>query len=428
MSQATDQLIFQVKGHNGQVELYHDRIRLSRRGFHASLLGMRSKGQKDIYLKSITSVQLHCGLLQGYIKFTFGGSQDDKGGIFSAQKDENSVTFYAYQKSTFLKLRDMIASMSDGSIPKRNDVTIPRQVAAAESDRVTAFDSTQGRERQLNVDSATLAEAEAKAMRAGFQDRKVEIFEGERGSRPVSNNVKQSSEYKYIHLFTELRDWMSTRISVPLGQNREPFTTSYGILTLFIFPWFVAGVIIINIQMMENRNKPQSAYSPWQPTLLSSETDQAKSSQRQTTAGHPTKVLAQGLGLTYDEVTRGLTDWFSMHSATLANGRERYLGTAIDKLSMLEVIGSKSNASEATLLLGLPKDMPRAMAVRNGVILSGFVKNVMPDWRECLDDWVLPTIEELGKNESRSITWGGNIITIEKHLDLGYLLVKIMPK
>jgi len=318
--------------------------------------------------------------------------------------------------------------------------------------RVTIFDLKQGKEQHLKVTAVSMAEAAAKAIEAGYQVLKVEKF----SEQPVS----QRTPHVYTtapsntptstidqSTFARIYQWISTPLSLSGGQGKPPIQTTRGIVALAS-----SGILILSLTFVvfavnantkgtpttskqptlnskpfpANSNPPMQA-TVKQPTVLSSETDQAKSSQRQTTAGHPTKVLAQGIGITYDEVTRGLTDWIPMKKATLPDGRNRYLGTATDKLSMLEVVGERSNIFSATLIIEVPNDANGATLVRQTVTLGIFVKNAMPEWDKCLTEWVIPTTERLGTSESESTQRGNKTIKITKLRKLGWLGITVEP-
>ena len=98
-----------VKGHNGQIDLLDDKIRIARKG----VLGFMTqgfKGEKDIRLETITSIQYKRAnlLVNGYIQFAFSGGSEAKGGLLEATKDENTVVFTSRQMAEFDKLKDAI--------------------------------------------------------------------------------------------------------------------------------------------------------------------------------------------------------------------------------------------------------------------------------------------------------------------------------
>ena len=84
--------IAEFKGTLGKIELYADKIVIKRGVLHAS-----GRSQKEIYLSSITAIQIKKpGLQAGYIQFVLSGSQEvKKSSTFGMEiaNDENSVIF-----------------------------------------------------------------------------------------------------------------------------------------------------------------------------------------------------------------------------------------------------------------------------------------------------------------------------------------------
>lgn len=98
-----------VKGTNGQLALYEDKIRISRKGLSGFLIhGL--KGDKEIFLSQISSIQLKkAGLMAGYIQFAFLGGQEAKGGLFQGMQDENTISFSGKkQNASFEEIKTMI--------------------------------------------------------------------------------------------------------------------------------------------------------------------------------------------------------------------------------------------------------------------------------------------------------------------------------
>ncbi len=87
-----------LKGSNGEVELFSDKVILTRSGFRAKMFfGFTNpKGDKTIYFNHIAAIQVKKpSLTCGYIKFTVPGDIEGYGGAFDALKNENAVTFSA---------------------------------------------------------------------------------------------------------------------------------------------------------------------------------------------------------------------------------------------------------------------------------------------------------------------------------------------
>src|SRR6202012_3208055 len=111
--------MMEIRGHNGQVRFDGDQITITRKGV-LGFLTQGLTGEKSIRVDSISAIQFkRAGLLtNGYIQFDFRGSQDAKGGLFAAVKDENTVVFTAAQQDDFDKLRDAVqARMAQKNTP-----------------------------------------------------------------------------------------------------------------------------------------------------------------------------------------------------------------------------------------------------------------------------------------------------------------------
>jgi len=107
-----ERVICQAKGRNGRVVLFESHVRIERRGFTA-LMTQGLKGDKDILLTSITSVQFKPvgSLTAGYIQFSYMGGLESKQGLFQAVEDENSVMFTETQEPEFRTLKRTMEEM-----------------------------------------------------------------------------------------------------------------------------------------------------------------------------------------------------------------------------------------------------------------------------------------------------------------------------
>ncbi len=89
----TKGLKYTLKGLNGQLYVYYDKIEITRKGFFG-LLNQGLKGTKTIPIAEIKSIQLKsAGFTAGYIQFGIGGGVENRGGLQAANRDENTVTF-----------------------------------------------------------------------------------------------------------------------------------------------------------------------------------------------------------------------------------------------------------------------------------------------------------------------------------------------
>lgn len=101
-------------GVNGQITLSFSKIDITRKGFKA-FLAHGFDGTKTIFLRKLSALQFkEAGkMTDGYIQFIFPGSTEDKGGLHSASKDENTVMFNKEQQAQFEELRDIIIMKMD---------------------------------------------------------------------------------------------------------------------------------------------------------------------------------------------------------------------------------------------------------------------------------------------------------------------------
>ncbi|ECJ9746360.1 DUF4429 domain-containing protein [Listeria monocytogenes] len=67
------------------------------------------KGDKTIYIRNISGIQLKKpGMTNGYIQFTISGGNENKGGVFSATQDENTIMFSKKNYNDMVKFKELI--------------------------------------------------------------------------------------------------------------------------------------------------------------------------------------------------------------------------------------------------------------------------------------------------------------------------------
>ena len=110
----TEEISKLYEGVNGQIELLYSRIEITRRGAKAFLCH-GFDGTKTIFLRNLTAIQFKeaGSVTNGYIQFIFPGSEEDKGGFFSAARDENTVFFNKAQQPAFEDLKGRIVTRLD---------------------------------------------------------------------------------------------------------------------------------------------------------------------------------------------------------------------------------------------------------------------------------------------------------------------------
>ncbi|WP_315527213.1 DUF4429 domain-containing protein [Carnobacterium maltaromaticum] len=88
--------------------LDNNSITITRKGM-LNAINQGFKGEKTIPLKSITAVQLKKpGVTSGYIQFSLLGGNENRGGVFAATSDENTVMFTKKNYSDMQELKAII--------------------------------------------------------------------------------------------------------------------------------------------------------------------------------------------------------------------------------------------------------------------------------------------------------------------------------
>lgn len=116
-------LLISAKGHNGSLEVYENRIIIKRKGVLA-FMTQGLKGDKEIYIKNISSIQIKKAnfLTNGYIQFSFLGGKEAKGSLFEATSDENTIMFTNNQQGDFerakVKIEEILNNISEKIVIK----------------------------------------------------------------------------------------------------------------------------------------------------------------------------------------------------------------------------------------------------------------------------------------------------------------------
>lgn len=99
---------FYIRNQKQTIRLDDNFLRIARGGvMNAILHGF--DGEKSILLNSITGYQLkEPGGTVGYLQVNYPGSQETKGGVSDAVKDENTITFLAGDKEIILEIKEAI--------------------------------------------------------------------------------------------------------------------------------------------------------------------------------------------------------------------------------------------------------------------------------------------------------------------------------
>lgn len=125
-----DSVVLRFDGGIGDILLvYEDKVVIQHKGL-LNMMAMGMKGDKTIFISSITSIQLKkAGLTSGYLQFSLPGGNESRGGALKAMSDENSIAFNSkknkeaeeivnYLNNAIRQLRD---SSSRGAAPSAAD-------------------------------------------------------------------------------------------------------------------------------------------------------------------------------------------------------------------------------------------------------------------------------------------------------------------
>lgn len=122
---------FYLKGVNGQLTVYEDRV-IIERGGALGFLTQGLSGAKTIPMDSIMSVQFKEGNMwtNGFIQFGIMGGKEARGGVFNATQDENTVMIKAATNDEACVIKNYI----EGIILNRskNKGTVVQQASPAE--------------------------------------------------------------------------------------------------------------------------------------------------------------------------------------------------------------------------------------------------------------------------------------------------------
>lgn len=128
--------IYTIKGLNGQLYVYENKIEITRKGVWA-FANQGLKGTKTIPISAIKSIQVKkAGMVQGYIQFGISGSVENQGGYQAANRDENTVTFgNAKDNMIAMQIKAYIENVIYNNLKTQSNVV----QATSEADEIIKF-------------------------------------------------------------------------------------------------------------------------------------------------------------------------------------------------------------------------------------------------------------------------------------------------
>jgi hypothetical protein len=99
-----------AKGNNGQVELYKDKIRVTRKGLWAKITQF-GVGDREVRISDLSSVEFKKGgLLDGHVRFTYPGSSEKSAALAC---DPDQVQFGSRARKDFERIVNLIEQRRD---------------------------------------------------------------------------------------------------------------------------------------------------------------------------------------------------------------------------------------------------------------------------------------------------------------------------
>jgi hypothetical protein len=132
-----------------------------------------------------------------------------------------------------------------------------------------------------------------------------------------------------------------------------------------------------------------------------------------------------GIGVSYDQALRFLAADFKMEQSAPLNGQARYNGASADNLAMVEILGDKADVMQASMIVGLARDAPAKLIVKQSAMLLRFLKNTVPEWTGAAD-WISKTMPiALASGKEQSTFQGIRMISMSYTPSFGLLLVSV---
>ncbi|MDT2794301.1 DUF4429 domain-containing protein [Enterococcus thailandicus] len=101
--------VFEIKHAKAIIRIDDNFVRIARKSSFTNVLLQGLDGEKSIVLGQVTAYQLKApGKTTGYLQIIYPGSQDTKGGVFDAVKDENTIIFLQDDIPKIKEIKDIL--------------------------------------------------------------------------------------------------------------------------------------------------------------------------------------------------------------------------------------------------------------------------------------------------------------------------------
>lgn len=105
----SDEKVFEIKHAKAVVRIDKHFIRIARKSSFTNVMLQGLDGEKSIVLSQVTAYQLKApGKTTGYLQIVYPGSQDTKGGVVDAVKDENTIIFLDDDITKIVEIKNIL--------------------------------------------------------------------------------------------------------------------------------------------------------------------------------------------------------------------------------------------------------------------------------------------------------------------------------
>ena len=141
-----------------------------------------------------------------------------------------------------------------------------------------------------------------------------------------------------------------------------------------------------------------------------------------------TRVAAPTTGISYDQMMSKMESTFTMSPTPGVKGYDRYQGESRRNLSILEIIGNKSDIRSATLLLGVPQDQPEVLTRNTGLAIL-FLQACDPEWTD-VPKYLQNAFKAIPRTTEKEVSTvrGQNRIAIKQLEEMGMLQFDVRHK
>ena len=148
-------ILMDARASDATLELYENKVRIVRKKGMSNLILHGAKGDKEISIRSISSIQFKrpSTWTGGYIQFTFMGGKEAKGGILEATSDENSIIFGPRELQDFERIKEAIEkrmnALNDGGSSRHSELDELEKLAGLRDKGIITDEEFKAKKRQL---------------------------------------------------------------------------------------------------------------------------------------------------------------------------------------------------------------------------------------------------------------------------------------